>query len=351
MLDHLKHIIIPLSAGLLLFSCSSDESATPACEMKFDISTVSRSAVTTTSSITGNPFAVFGDMIPSEIADNPSARTIVYHNTPVKFINSAWTTPAPQYWFNNHDHSFVAIHPASVLSTTDAEIQYSTSQLSFTYTLPTDDHAKIPDILAATHRRKYKDQREYDENGKLTGGTADVVYLQFGHIMSQINLAPALTDNLMDKNGYVEFRKFELSGFRNKATFKITPASFQTATQTDDRIIEVIPQKGENKLTVELPSPKKVSNDGKNVALLDYNDAVIMLPQTIEATSKAQILVTYTMNGEKEEKQVTLPLAGINWESGKTYTYKFTINRTGLLFGSTTITDWDELNVGNIDVH
>ena len=141
--------------------------------MKFDISSVSRSAVTTAANITANPFAVFGDMIPSEIADNHSARTIIYHNTPVTYneAKAAWTTPAPQYWYPKHDHSFVGVHPASALSAADANIQYSNSQLSFTYTLPTD-HTKVTDILSATQRRRFG-----------SGTTEAVVYLRFENVI------------------------------------------------------------------------------------------------------------------------------------------------------------------------
>ena len=350
MLTRLKFTLVTLLAGGLLASCSSDEpAATSSCEMKFDISSISRSS-TTLSNITEQPFAIFGDRTPAETTDNPPARTIIYKNVPVTFTGSYWVTPAPQYWFNKHDHSFVAIHPASVLSNSDVDLQYLNSQLSFTYTIPTD-HTLIPDILVATHRRRYIDQKVYDDEGNLLSGSPEVVYLRFVHLMSQINLAPAFDDNIMDKEGYIEFRRLELSGFKTKATLKITPASFQTITQTDDRVTEVINSDETDKLTIDFTSPKRIYNDGKNVALLDYNDAIIMLPQTIEATSDAQILLTFTMSGEVEEKQVSLPLAGCNWESGKTYTYKCTIDRTGLVLGSTTITDWDVTDVGNIDAH
>lgn len=55
MLDHLRHTLILLSVGLLFFSCSTDEPDTSGREMKFDISSVSRSAVTTAENITKNP--------------------------------------------------------------------------------------------------------------------------------------------------------------------------------------------------------------------------------------------------------------------------------------------------------
>lgn len=340
MLDHLRHIFIPISAGLLLVSCSSDEPATSACEMKFDISSVSRSAVTTAANITASPFAVFGDRLPEQ----SSERIIIYHNSPVTYINSAWVTAENQYWHNHHEHSFVAIHPASVLSTTDVNPQYSNSKLSFTYTLPSD-HSKTTDILAATHRRKY------DKEVNLARENPNAVYLQFTHIMTQINLAPAFDDNLRAEDEYIEIHKVELSGFKTKATFEITPASLSATDQTDDRVLASNVHQDEGSFTFAFDQHKKVVNDKKYVPLFGYDDTIIMIPQTFGADSQAKIVVSYTVNGDPTIKQVTLPLMNQRWDHGKTYTYRFTISSAGAHFSTTTITDWDTLDVGNINAH
>lgn len=349
MLDHLRHKLFPLSAGLLLFSCSSEEPSVSGYEMKFDISGVSRSAVTTAANITEKPFAIFGDMVPSGLTDNPSARTVLYDNTPVTYLNSAWTVPSHQYWYHNHEHSFVAIHPASVLSMTDAGSKYINSQHSFTYTLPLEQ-TNVSDILVATHRRVYTDQREYDKAGNVTGGAADVVYLQFGHILSRINLAPAFADNVMNEEGFINFHKVEFSGFKTKVTYKITPASLLSSSQTDDREVITSDHEGNGNLIIEFPDPITVKNDNKNVRLFDDDDSIIMLPQEFTAEQDAKIILSYTINNETSIKQIALLLNGQEWISGKSYNYKFTIDRTGLVFGSTTITDWNVLDVGNIDV-
>ncbi|MDE6394459.1 MAG: fimbrillin family protein, partial [Duncaniella sp.] len=286
---------------------------------------------------------------PTLAADDPSVRTVIYDNTPVTYINSAWSTPAPQYWYNHHLHSFVTIHPASVLSAGDATPRFSNSQLSFSYTLPSD-LSKTADILAATHRRLYADEREYDPDGLLRGH-ADIVYLRFGHLMSLINLAPALADNVMRPDEYIEFRRLELSGFRTRATFAVAPATLLTSDQTDDRTISVTGHEGSGSLAIDFNPPVKVVNDNRNVTLINSGDPVIMLPQAFPADSDVEFILTYTVNDDPSIKQVTLPLNNQRWESGKSYTYRFTIDRTGLQFGNTAITDWDVYDVGNIDVH
>lgn len=347
MLDHLKHTLIPLSAGLMLISCSSDEPDVSGCEMKFDISTVSRAAVTTAGNITENPFAVFGYMVPSKSADIPSARTIIYNNTPVTYVNSAWMTEETQYWYNDHVHSFVAIHPASAVNRSDANPQYSDA-LSFTYTLPSDI-TQTTDILAATHRRQYNDLRKYDEDGNLIGGEAAPVSLRFGHLMSQINIAPALNDNIMNDEEFIQFRKVELARFKTKATFNITPALLLTSDQTDDRVVDVTGQEAEGYFLIEFTDPKKIVNGQDNVCLFDNNDAIIMLPQTFAADSEAEFILSYTINNDPTIKQIVLPLNSQELESGRSYTYRFTIDRSGLLFGTMTIANWELLDVGDIN--
>lgn len=349
MLDHLRHTLILLSVGLLFFSCSTDEPDTSGREMKFDISSVSRSAVTTAENITKNPFAVFADRIPSNLADNQSAlRSTVYHNTPVTYTTSGWTTSEVQFWFHNHEHSFVAIHPASVLSANDANISYLNSQLSFSYTLPSD-HTQTADLLAATHRRRYTENLQFDDKGNITGGQAEAVYLQFNHMLTQINLSPAFYDNNAGKDAFIQVHKIVLSGFKNNATFNILPSSLQSTAQTDDRAIEVKDQKGSGDLTITYAKPIIIKNDKQNVSLFGKNDAIIMLPQSFAENSDAKIIFSYSYNNDETIKDVTFSLQNMKWEIGKSYNYSFTIERLGITLESTAITDWDLMNVGNIN--
>lgn len=351
MIKLIKYIYILLFTGFLLTSCSSEETVTTSSEMKFGISDLTR-ASTSLSNITEKPFALFGDMIPSMISNKPSEKTITFNNTSVEYNGSRWISSSVQYWANYNEHSFVAIHPLSTLSSTgaDAEIDYSDSRLSFTYSIPTN-FKETSDILAATHRRKYIDQREFDESGNTVSGTADVVYFRFGHIMSIINIAPAFDDKILTQEDYIDIIKFELTGFKNKALFSIAPAPLLTADQTDDREIEVTGQQGEGVLQYDLIVPKRIMNDGKNVNLFEINDEIIMIPQTFSADSDAKIIIYYTVSDDATIKQIILPLKNQKWETGKSYTYRFTLDRKGPHFETTTISDWDILNVGNIDMH
>lgn len=161
-----------------------------------------------------------------------------------------------------------------------------------------------------------------------------------------------LDENLMSQDESFQFHKVELSGLKTTATFNIIPAPLQTNSQTDDRVIEVSNQQGEDKLTIEFAEPKIVKNHGGSVSFFDDNDALIMLPQTFAADSNAQLILTYTVNGGTQEKQVTTPLKDIKWEAGKSYAYKIklAIDKQEMKVKAT-ITDWEVLNADNFDAY
>ena len=333
MLFRLKSNLITSFALCLLASCSAEDPAVsesgPA--MEFAAGTESRA---------DNPsfsrFNVFADMklVPTQTP------LIVMENIPVSYnqATATWAYDGKYYWFPDYEHSFVAVTPESVLSA-DNSTKYANSQLSFTYTLPSDAK-KATDILAATHRRMYK------------AGAADPVLLRFGHIMSQINLAATFDDNLLSKDDYLKFLKLELSGFKTKATFNITPAPILTGARTDDSQYVVNGHEGDGKLTVEFANPEKVLNDKKSVRLFNNTDAIIMLPYSFEADSDAKIVLSYSLNDDNSSiKQLTIPLMNQKWELGMSYTYRFTIEHRGPRFHETTITDWNVLDAGNINAH
>lgn len=351
MYANLKYLYsIPVFIACLLSSCTSDNSAdvefSKGSEVSFDVLSMSRASATPTFT----EFAVYGDM--KFPVDKNTAPTVVFNKTIVKYSKKEgetvgkWLYDGVQYWFPNHEHTFIAVTPLSALESSATSPRYSDSELSFTYQLPTTsdneltDKSKVNDILAATHRRLYSED----------DGNATTVF-SFGHIMSLVNLAPAFNDNLLTKDDCIKFRKLELSGFNTKAAFTIQPAPRLTNTQTDDMVIDVAGQEGEGKLTVEFANPVIVANTQNNVALFDGNDAIIMLPQAFAADSEAKIILSYTINDDALVKQVTLPLMNQQWESGKSYIYRFTIDRTGAHFQNTTISDWEAMSVGNIDAH
>lgn len=348
---------IPL-AVCLASSCTSEKADNAESgkgpELSFAVSGLTRASVTTSF----DEFAVYGDI--RRPANDILSPVVLFDKTEVKYNETkGWSYEGTQYWMPECEHSFVAISPSSVLGAGSAP-RYLNSQLSFTYTLPTTGGGKlssnsdVTDIIAATHRRLY-DKDEFvkdDEDESVNKDANNKVTFKFSHILSLINLAPALNDNIMKNDEYIQFSKLELSGFKTKADFSILPASRLSNSPTDDMVIDVANLEGTGNLTIEFPEPVKVLNDHRYVSLLDANDAIIMLPQAFADGSEAKITLYYTVNDSSEEKRIILPLnnRGGAWEWGKSYTYRVIIDRKGPSIAETTIKDWEVLDVGDIDV-
>ena len=239
----------PLVASLLaaiayvFCACSSDSPEIVSPEMRFVAADASRSIVSGIN-YEGSCFAIFGDM-----KFSTSSPVKVFHNVEVKYDGSAWNYAGAQYWFPDHEHSFVAVYPAKALENI-GEHQYSESKLSFEYALPIVDDATLDkdetlDLLFATHRRMYKP------------GDDGTVSFKFDHLMSLVNLAPAFSDNKMGEEDYILIHELALSGINTKAQFDIVPAPRLSASQTNDYVVDVTAQAPGNPV-VTFAKPVKI---------------------------------------------------------------------------------------------
>lgn len=342
------YIFVISFVAFLLSSCASDVAddveVSKGCEMSFAVAGITRASVTTSF----NEFTVYGDLRNAEEAS--SHRVVLFDKTKVEYKGSEWTYAGTQYWFPNREHSFVAVSPSSALES--AAPLYSNSRLSFTYTIPVTNgilkkNSDVSDIIVATHRKYY----ELDEKNSFVVDPQTKVTLNFGHLLSLINLAPAFSDNILKEDAYMLIHKVELSGFKTKADFKITPASLQSNAQTDDMVVEVDARKdGEGTLTIEFANPVKIFNNGQNVTLFDSNDAILMLPQDFADDSEAKITLYYKFNDDPAENKDSILLNNLKWESGKSYLYKFTFGRIGVNFDSYEINPWNVIRGDEIVV-
>ena len=248
MYHKLKYIFfLPASIACLFSACDSDMPGAKdaGTEVTFATSGVSRASATPPF----DRFAVYGDM--KFPVDDSTAPLIVFDATEVEYKNGNWTYTGVQYWYPKHEHSFVAVSPVSVVGP-DANPQYSDSRLSFKYTIPTiggvvENRDDVSDIFVATHRRIY-------DSGNVP------VTLKFRHILSLVNVALALNDDLMKKDEYVLINKIELSGIKTKAEFNILPSPIASNNQTDDHVVEATGQEGDAQLTIIFDNPPKIIN-------------------------------------------------------------------------------------------
>ena len=318
---------------LCLASCSSDAVNEPEAdkgvEMSFDVVPESRAITPIISE-----FSVYGDMKFHTDVTDP---IVTFNKTSVVYRDGAWRYDGAQYWYPKHEHSFVAVSPSSALES-GASPQYSGTKLSFAYMMPTysgkemqdcQDKSDLADILAATHRRLYKE----DDN-------SSAISLRFDHLLALINFAPRLDDKTIKDDDYIQIHKLEISGLKKKATIAVTPAQRQENLQTDDRVIEFAGHEGNDNLTIIFSDSKVVNNQRTN--LFANNDALIMLPQAFEASSEATVRFTYSFKEDPDNvRHGSISLAGQEWKTGTAYTYNFTVDKIGLNLETATIKEWD----------
>lgn len=337
------YIFLISLAGCLLSACSSDEADHPdsgnRTEMSFDTSFQTRASVTTDI----DRFAVYGDM---KSPGENSIPVALFNYAEVLLKDGKWVYDNTQYWAPKREHSFVAISPLTMLDAANTP-RYSNSHFYFEYAIPAaggnlSSNGDVTDILIATHRRYY------DNTANPTAGQGKVTF-KFGHILSLINFSAAFSDNIMSSDAYVQIHKLEFSGVTTKAGFDIVPAPRLTNTQTDDRVMEVTGQETGN-IAISFPTPVRVNNIAANVSLFADKDAVIMLPQTFAAASEAKINISYTISGDPSMRQASMPLKNLRWESGNSYVYKFTIERTGVKFNDCEINPWNRVEGDEITV-
>lgn len=369
-----SHIFFSL-ALCLMAACTSDapdpapDVPAPGAPMEFAVGEGSRSSradgdTPAASAPAITEFAVYGDIISTDKSSSSSASLLkMMENMKVSYNTTSglWEYTGTQYWYPNHEHSFVGISPVSALEPIDADPRhnpdphYTNSGLSFIFTLPPDYtpdiHNDQVDILAATHRRIYTDG--YGEDGSyIVDPDRTKVVMRFSHIMSQINIVVVLDDPLMDADGYLELHTLEMSDFDTQTEFIITPAPLQSNDRTDDRQIAVESMPDEKgSLTMDFSDqPITVENDGTPVSLFTfrgdndevYEDPLIMIPQEFGRDSEAKIVLSYTVHESgTAEKQIVVPLAGLTWEPGISYTYRLIVNRTGWHFGTSGIAPWE----------
>ena len=335
--SHLIAMLLP-SCGLCIASCSADSTTDPegegSAEMVFDVAGESRAAATSI-----EEFTVYGDMKHQTSTEDPQ---LVFDKTKVEKVSGKWVYAGSQFWMPYHEHSFVAVSPSTVLEAEGASPRYVGSKLTFSYSLPTydgremqgaQDKTEFGDLVIATHRRHFS---PLDDEYTIT--------FTFEHLLSVINFTATFDDKSLKKDADLIFYKVELTDFRSKATYAVTPAPRMSNKLTDDRLIEIADYEGNDNMTIVFPEPKVVKN-GASIDLFDKGDAIMMLPQSFAATSEAKARFTYSFSDDLDDiRQGTIALKGVEWNRGKSYVYHFTIDKVGLNFGTATIESWSPVS-------
>ncbi|MDE7386870.1 MAG: fimbrillin family protein [Muribaculaceae bacterium] len=318
-------------AACLTCSCTSDDpsdvlDAAKADEMILAVGELSRSSMTTDDNFRSYPFAIYGDM-----KFKTHDRSVIFDHTPVTYSNDGWGYGATQYWFPQHEYSFVAFHPAV---TGAPATEYSDSRLSFKYTIP-DNFASTLDLMVATHRRFYEEQN-------LSSKTTPVT-LNFWHILSRVNF-------MIENAGAADrmrVKKIVLEGVNRTGTFAITPAALSAdSRQTDDYNYSWSGISNQGTITANVDVDIL---ENKQQPLFPDDNALFMIPQPDNKDVRVKITYTlYDSGSQPEELTLTAeaPIGG--WEPGKFYTYATAISEiTKEIYLTVSVKPWHpEKNAG-----
>lgn len=315
----LRYIILFVAACGLLSSCGpSGEDVAQGSEMTFVVSDLSRASVTTNINYTDSKFAVYGDMT---FKDNSPIK--VFDGDIVTYRGGKWEYNNAQYWFPQHEHSFIAMHPVEAKGMSAPE--YSRSWLSYNYTLPTD-FTEAKDLMVATHRR----MAEANPAAKATP-----VALKFFHVMSRVNF-------LLTNAGaadIVRVNEIKLEGVNRTGTFAIIPSPLLSGSQTDDFDFtwSGISDIGNVTASIRVDVP-----ENEALSLFPDDNALFMIPQPDNNGVIMHINYTLIDAGANDE-QLTLtaqaPIGG--WEAGKIYTYSLSVSEiTKEMYLTVSVKDW-----------
>lgn len=326
-----KWTYLLISIPVLASSCSSDTiddtGLTRGAELSFKVSNISNlSRGSVANSI--SRFVVYGDVKSTE--EESASPVLLFNKTNVEYKNDNWTYDGIQYWIPNHEHSFVAVSPVKLMESA-TNLQYLNSKLSFDYTVPSQ--SEVADILIATHRRLYI-------NNESASTSENSITFSFSHLLSLINFAPSFSDNKLSHDAYIMFHKLEFSGLTTKAHFDILPASRVSGNLTYDMEVDITGSENGD-YSIDFTNPVRIENNAQNHKLFADDDAIILLPQAFAIDSEASITLSYTVNDDKTMNYVNIPLKELKWESGRSYTYNFSIERSGVVLGTCEINPWN----------
>ncbi len=320
-----------MTALLLMAACDKQEeleNEQTGCAMEFYVAGLTRASLTTSQNLTESPFAVYGDMIYS---GNQSG-TVIFNGSEVFHDGTDWKYADTQYWFPNHEHSFVAYHPANAPCLSD--IQYQNSQLQFTYKYPVENYAAANDVVVASHRRKY------------TEGKTDAVCFTFSHILSNINVTvtninPAPEPPSLIITG-LTFKNIPIEGI-----YGLTPAPLNGSASTADYVFPEDSSDGwrvstRGDLEINFPETgegvRMIPPDTRPYHLFSGNDALMLLPNPQAPT---ELLLSY-VTGEGSERTSNTQRLSIphGWSPGFNYTLSLTVINKEVQF-SIEVTDWE----------
>ena len=354
MIDNLKYLVSCCAcafAGLML-SCSSEDSESPsegAEELVFVTAEKSRAVESTTANLTSKPFALYGDVC---LASGESDLTVLMNGMQATYSGASkkWDYGTALYWFPNHSHSFVALHPIEAVNSTRTvkDVKYSDGTLSFNYTHP-DNYKNASDLLVATHRRQYQ---------QVGGVTEKPVSFTFEHILSVLDIRIKYNEEQAynNWNNRIVITEVVLDGINVSGSYKVRPDDLTAAnarTGTDDHAESGWSNlvSGSRTFRGDVYNVWNTGhmnqygvNPGEFKPVFKNTDALVVLPK---AAGDVKLTITFQLyvNGTyAADHTLSTVLENVEWKAGQKITYDLRVSVGEILQGGCSVEDWNKIS-------
>ena len=349
MIDNLKYLTYCAYAlAPLMISCSSDDSE-PKCagsdELVFVTAEHSRALESTTGNLTQKPFTIYGDAYlatgEGDLTELMNGRQATYNTSEKK-----WNYGTTIYWFPNHVHSFVALHPIEAINNTRTvtDVRYSDGQLSFNYTHPSD-YKSASDLLVATHRRQYVQE---------LGKAVDPVSFTFEHILSVLDIRIKYYEELAYSNGNnrIEVTEIVLDGINISGSYSVLPDDLTSANARSGT--DTHKESGWSNLNSGARSFKGNADVHINGCydtqyntfkpVFKNNDAIIVLPKAPGDVKLSMTFRLYVNGTYAADHTLSTVLENAEWKAGQKITYNLQVSVGEILHGGCTVEDWNNIS-------
>ena len=353
MINNPKYLVCcALALAGMMVSCSSEDSE-PTCagseEVVFVTPEPTRAGVTTTANLTAKPFTVYGDM---SLAGGEGDLTVLMNGSQATYNTSEkkWNYGTTLYWFPNHVHSFVALHPIEAINSTRTvtDVKYDDGRLSFNYTHPSD-YKKASDLLVATHRRQYVQE---------LGKRAEPVSLTFGHILSVLDIQIRYCEELAynNWNNRIEVTEIVLDGINVSGTYNVRPndlneTNASSGTDAHDGSGWSNLKTGSSAFRGDTYNEWNTGHINQEVTqtpvfkpVFKNTDAFIVLPKASGNVTLTMTFRLYVNGTYAADHTLSTVLENAEWGAGQKITYSLQVKVGEILQGGCKIEEWNNID-------
>ena len=352
MIDNLKYMTCCAYAlAAMMVSCSSEvyePSCTGSDELVFVTAKQTRAAVSTTSNLTSKPFAVYGDVC---LANGEGDLTVLMNGRQATYTSGKWNYGTTIYWFPNHIHSFMALHPIEAINNTRTvtNVEYKDGGLSLNYTHP-DNYKNASDLLVATHRRHYVQE---------LGKTVEPVSFTFEHILSVLDIRIKYYEELAysNWNNRIEVTEIVLDSINVSGSYHGRPDDLNTTnarSSTDAHSVSGWSNLKSGSRTFRGDTYTEWNTghiNGRYDTQFDVfkpvfknNDALIVLPKASGNVKLSMTFRLYVNGTYAANHTLSTVLKDAEWKAGQKITYELQVSVGEILQGGCTVENWNSIS-------